>query len=363
MSLEVELGKKIEIQIERLATGGYGVGRYQGMVFFVPYSAPNDRLIVTIVEIKKNFAFAEIDQILEPSQKRSIPKCKYYGVCGGCNWQHISYEEQLRQKQNIVSWIFRNYSCEIKPIIPSENEWNYRRRVQLHQSKGKIGFLKRNSHEMVEILKCEIARPELQNHWSMQKSETSKFELNLTEDGIVTTEDIENVLPFFSQVNIDQNKNLQKIVHDLLQRISCKTVYDFYCGDGNFTFSVASHATDKKIIGMDRDSRLISAAREKLQQKKLKNIEFLELGDTQLKDVPNLSDSVVILDPPRVGCSSKLIKKLLLDRPTAIIYVSCHPQSAERDIKNLSQKFHLETITPVDMFPQTDHIEIVGLLR
>jgi len=358
----LKTGEIIEIQIDRLATGGHGVGRYEGFVIFVPYSAPGDTVRVAISEIKKNFAYAEIKEIINASASRVTPKCKYYGLCGGCNWQHLSYSEQLKQKQAIVDWAFKNLIAS-RPIIPSPKEWNYRRRVQLHQENSRIGFLKRNAYEVVPTASCEIAREELLANWPKPSPELGqKFELGVDEENKIYIDPLKGHSPEFTQVNIEQNKNLQRLVAEFAKKINSKNLYDLYCGSGNFAFAIAQETTSIQVIGVDVDHRLIQKANEKSKKLNL-NLEFLAQRDDKIKGEINFSDSTVVLDPPRAGCSPQLIEKLLQDRPEGIIYVSCHPQTAARDMKILTTKYALEELVPLDMFPQTDHIEVVGLLR
>lgn len=301
---------------------------------------------------------------MEPSTSRVLPRCAAYGQCGGCTWQHVSYAEQIHQKQEIVQWIFKKFPAEVAAIIPSPREWNYRRRIQLHSRAGKIGFLRRESRDLIQLSTCPITREELLEKWPPRFDPHlgEKFELGLGDDGGIYIEKLDH-LPEFSQVNLEQNENLKKTVIEFIKKIGpTKTVYDLYCGSGNFSVAIAEAAEGlpiEEIIGLDTDTRLI----EKAQRLKVKKLKFGVARDSDIGSTHNLKDSIVILDPPRRGCSKHLITKLKKDRPKAIIYVSCHPQTAVRDCKDLQPEFELGNIVPLDMFPQTDHIEIVGLLR
>lgn len=358
-------GQKVSVKIDRLATGGFGVGRYEGMVIFVPYTAPGEVVDVTITEVKKNFSFAEVKKVHLASDHRVKPKCKHYGECGGCNWQHVEYSEQLKQKQEILEWIFRNHHVKADKIVPSPDPWNYRRRVQLHQADGKVGFLKRQSHEVVPIKSCPITREEILNEWP-QKTEAKwgeKFEIGVDDDKKVYRAPLNETTPEFSQVNEQQNENLKEIVVAMARRFDTTAIFDLYSGSGNFAFAVAEANPLATVVGVDSSSALVEKGKLLAKQKKIMNVEFLKMKDSEIHEILNFSGAIVILDPPRSGCSPELLDKILNEKPAGLIYVSCHPQTAERDIQILSKNYRLEALVPLDMFPQTDHIEMVGLLR
>ncbi len=293
------------------------------------------------------------------------PKCKYYGECGGCNWQHVEYFEQLKQKQEILEWIFRNHHIKADKIVPSPNPWNYRRRIQLHQKGGKIGFLKRQSHEVVAVKSCPITREEILNEWPTKVDEKwgEKFEIGLDSAGNVYRSPLAESSPEFSQVNELQNENLKDIVIAMARRFDATAFFDLYCGSGNFAFAIAKANPLATVVGVDSNAALIEKAKILSKQKKIMNVEFLKMKDSEIHEMLNFSNAVVILDPPRSGCSPELLDKMANEKPAGIIYVSCHPQTAERDIQILSKNYRLEALVPLDMFPQTDHIEMVGLLR
>ncbi len=365
MEYPFKIGQVIDLTIDRLAKGGFGVGRCSGFVVFVPYSAPGDQVKVNVTDLKKKHAFAEIVSITAPSTSRIKPKCTHYGVCGGCNWQHITYAEQLQQKQALLQWTFKDFNCEIENIIPSPREWNYRRRVQLHQKNNQVGFLKKNSHEIVQIDSCPIAREELLKNWPKQIEPMlgQKFELGVQQNLEVYKTKLDEEYPEFSQVNIEQNENLKGVVVDFVKQVDDKKkIYDLYCGSGNFSIPLAEAFPEESVVGIDSDARLIQQAQQLAQDKGLRHLEFLQKRDSAIQKM-DFHDSVVILDPPRAGVVDVLLKNLIASKPTAIVYVSCDFQTALRDMRLLSANFRLKRLVPLDMFPQTDHLEIVGLLR
>ncbi|MGZ5279850.1 MAG: class I SAM-dependent RNA methyltransferase, partial [Pseudobdellovibrionaceae bacterium] len=211
----------MEIDIEKLSFGGDGIGRSEGLVYFVPYSAPGDRLKIQVIEKKKNFARAEIVEILKPGPSRVTPPCPVFGRCGGCTWQHVSYEEQLRQKQAIVEDQLKRVltsNTQILQIIPSPNQYRYRNRIQLKFDGKNLGFFARQSHDIVDIDDCPITEeklaqeiPPLRTRLMGQKSRSvPRIELLLKPNGTVETvfEDSPYEGVGFSQVNTAQNQNL-----------------------------------------------------------------------------------------------------------------------------------------------------------
>ncbi|MCA9522447.1 MAG: class I SAM-dependent RNA methyltransferase, partial [Myxococcales bacterium] len=161
-STPVVAGDRAELEISGLSTGGDGVGRLaDGCVIFVPGTAPRDRVAVRIVSRKKRFARGVVEELLVASESRVEPRCPYIERCGGCQWQHVSYDEQLRQKQGLVAHRVERLGASIEPIIPSPDTYGYRCRVRLRFEASdagvRLGFRGARSHELVEIERCAIA--------------------------------------------------------------------------------------------------------------------------------------------------------------------------------------------------------------
>lgn len=356
------------LTIDRLAFGGEGVGRCEGKVVFVPGTAPGDRVRVRVLSDHGRFERAGLVEVLQRSPDRVEPPCAVFGLCGGCQWQHLTYEAQLRWKEEILrESILRVGKIEgatILPVKPATSAWNYRRRIRLKvDGEGRIGFYGFRSHEVVPFEDCRIADPRLNEKLKEIRSDGKRprgeFELSL--DGSDKT--------FFSQVHGEQNEELIQTVLEMAfgnadpAFARKKTVVELYAGSGNFTFSLAERVG--QVVAVEENSRSVQEGRRLSVETGFKNIDWIEgTAEWGLKRVyrQRLAVDLLILDPPRRGAKETL-DLIPLIRPRQIVYVSCDPVTLARDLKDLVRRhYRLEKIQPVDMFPQTYHIESVAQL-
>lgn len=364
------------VTIERLAFGGDGVGRVEGKVVFVPRTAPGDEVRVRFTESGSRFDRGEVAAILKPSPERVVPRCSVFGVCGGCQWQHLDYPAQLKAKETILretlERIGKIKDPPLQPILPSPEPWNYRHRVQLRRDKGKIGYQEAGTHTVVEFENCETAHP-LINKAVLRLKENgaetpSAFEVFL-ENGEVCRRPLEGPERVFSQVNPSLNGRLVEQVTDFVfgreePAFSRKRlVVELYSGSGNFTFPLAARAG--QVFAVEKSRPALHKAEEEARLRKITNIEFV-CGSAEwgLKTVHRrrLPVDTLILDPPRQG-AKEILDLIAVVRPRLLIYVSCDPSTLARDLQFLvARHFTLETVQPLDMFPQTYHIETVSRL-
>lgn len=391
-----KVGQRVSLRIDRLSIGGRGVGRYQNMVVFVPDSAPEDVVEIELTLVKKTFAEGQITRILEVSPFRIQPRCQYVGQCGGCNWQHLKYEEQLVQKRGFVQDAlrkfsgFENFSADlVSPVLPSPSQFRYRNRIQLHHAGTQLGYHRRGSHQLIDIDDCMIADeaitsqlPQVRSHLSTCRP--GRVELFLTEDGQFQLRssreaDLKGQVGHapmeassqFSQVNSGQNRNLVEFsvttLRSELANRPPRRIYDLYAGNGNFTFPLAQAFPRTGVTSAELNPTNVSIARQKAKghfpDRDIKIIEtdvgtFIEKEDLGLNDI-------VVLDPPRAGCDARTANRLSSAAPELILYISCHPVTLARDLNSINSKsvYDLALVQPFDMFPQTDHVEVVALLR
>lgn len=367
--------ESVNLEIEKLTFGGDGLSRHEGLIYFVPLSAPGDELKVRITETKKNFSRAEISEIKKPSTLRTEPLCPVFGQCGGCQWQHIQYSEQLKQKQIIVTDVLRSVvdtKTEILPIIPSPDEFRYRNRIQLKYDGKKLGFYGRKSHEIVDINDCPITEkilsdeiPKLKR--SLQEKNSGpqdKIEIFIDQNQKIQShfQFEENDALAFSQVNRKQNEILVKTVLDWTKNCQPTHVYDLYAGSGNFTFPLMNAFPKASLIGVELSEKAVQSAKQKILENNLsphKMRFFLSDVEFFLKRHVLERNSVVLLDPPRTGCSERTIKYLGSSHIQQIFYVSCNPSTLARDLQRLrlEKKWRIRRIQAFDMFPQTSHVE------
>lgn len=388
------LGPKdiIEITIDRLSVGGRGVGRTSGLVVFVTGAAPGETLEVELTSVKKNFAEAKLKRIVRASPHRIEAPCPVFGICGGCTWQHVSYEEQLRQKREIVRSSLAKFSGfdvsaedSVEPTVASPNEFRYRNRIQLHRGNGRVGFTKRGSHDIVDIDDCPITEVVVSNAIRDLRSDMpykgrDRVEIFLSEDGDVkrrggsrseTADDgtEEHTGPAFAQVNRRQNDRLIEGVVDAFSRLvptsTEATLFDLYAGNGNFTFPLAKRFTNARLVSVELNAANSKLAKERAEREfpgRIIEVDNVDVAKA-LATTPPSRDDVVLLDPPRTGCDPIVMRALVQAAPKAIVYVSCHPVTLSRDLRVLRDAgWKLSAVRPYDMFPQTDHVEALAVL-
>lgn len=377
------LGSKIQLTIEKLAVGGAGIARHDGMVIFVPLTAPEDEILAEITVAKKNFAEARVVEVLKPGPSRRLPPCPYFGEgCGGCNWQHLTEEEQRRQKHLLVFETLKKFNplveFEYLPLQPSPRVLRYRNRIQPKAKGNRFGFFARQSHEILDIQDCLITEEALTakfadvRQWAMNKgaAELKKLEMYIADDesiryGLITDED-DGV--GFSQVNRFQNEDLLQTALSWAGDHEYSKVFDLYAGSGNFTFPLAKKYKSATIYGVELNPKLVDKARSQIRDKKLSY--FHSDVETYMRRAVIGTNDLVVLDPPRAGASEYIMRALAAARPRKIIYISCHPVSLARDLQwffdwahKLGLRAHLDRVQAFEMFPQTDHVETIAELR
>ena len=371
-----EIGKIVKIKIDNIAFGGEGVGRVEGFVVFVPLVIEGEVVEAKIIEVKKSFARGELVKIINPSPIRINAECKYFGNCGGCQYQHIRYEDQFKIKQQQIIELFKRIGGfsedKVAPVIACPQTFNYRNRILVRsQWNGKakkllVGFRKRNSHWVVEINDCKIAEPALNKQIPEVRANPPKrggIKINLR----VAPEDWSVPDHSFFQTNFFILPEMVNKVRKIFQSNNSEYLVDTYCGVGFFAIELANLA--KKFVGVESDKLAIKAAQENSIKFGAENGEFIEgrtedlLPELLEKFSPNKTS--VILDPPRKGCAPSAIEQLRKVKPSQIIYISCHPATLARDLNILCADgvYRLEHVYPIDMFPHTQHIECITDLR
>lgn len=370
------IGSKLELVIHDIAFGGEGVARMDDFVVFTPFVALGETVEVEIVEKKKRFARARLIRVITASTDRAAPECRYFGDCGGCQYQHITYEAQLRIKWKQVADLFTRIGGEsqalIEPVAPCPSPYGYRNRIMIRSQWDKfkqglnIGFIRADNRLVIDVEECKIAEPDLQREiLRVRDNPPPKGGIKITIR--VPPEDWELPPDSFFQNNFHLLPALVETVRQAVLRSGIRYLIDAYCGVGFFSVELADLV--ERFAGVELDLRAIQAARKNAARRNRANGEYWagrteELLPQLLSGFP-ARQTAVILDPPRKGCDGEIIKVLREVRPTQIVYVSCHPATLARDIAQLRAGgvFRLERVTPLDMFPQTQHVECVADLR
>lgn len=433
--------KLFELEIERLASGGNGVGRIDGKVCFVPFSAPGDRLKVKIVREHKSYCEAELVEIIEASPARVKPLCPVFGECGGCDWQHISYAEQCCAKQALLRETLQRIaqlsSPPVADCVPSEQHYGYRARAQfkLHDTPSglAVGFYRRGSRFVIDLPQgCPVVTPAINTAMEHLRSLLQNVpdrnripQVSLEEgvDGVVAivhyigtnqqqllellltwqtlsglaglflqagrkdtllpvfgsghlsyavprcgTADASMLLGYeiggFSQVNRHQNGTMVRLVCNYAKPDAGWRLLDLYCGNGNLSLPLSDLV--QELFGVEGFAASIASAVDNAGQLHVNNSTFncLDAATAVRRLVHQKACfELVLLDPPRAG-AVEVVHELANLGASRIVYVSCDPATLARDLAVLCGKggYQLVEATPLDMFPQTAHLETVALL-
>lgn len=366
----MKIQKPVEFEIEKLVYQGDGLGRAEGMVYFAPWTAPGDRIQPTRLEKKKNLCKVHSFKMIQESSTRRKAPCPVFGECGGCQWQHVLYEEQLRQKQQMVLEQLRKVlgDAQILPII-SGPEWQYRNRIQVHVKSGVVGFHKRGSSEIVTAEYCQISDPRLLAVLPQLKTQPDgRYEIYLQDNGEAklrsAKENEERENSSFHQVNTFVNQELLKSVAALLPA-DVKKLYDLYAGAGNFTFSLLQLRPEILQFEMvELSAKLCHEASLRLQSEGLQSRVRVHQStvDSFIRRTELQNEAVVLLDPPRPGLNSEICTRLNGSKCQEMIYISCNPAALARDLQQLPN-YRVEAVQVFDMFPQTFHVETLAKLQ
>ncbi len=434
--------KTAELVIERLALGGSGVGRIDGKVCFVPFSAPGDRLRVRLLKEHRSYCEAELLEILEPSPARVTPPCSAFGSCGGCDWQHIDYAAQCRAKQAILTETLQRVARLEHPSVAvtkaSAQQYGYRARAQFKVHKTAqglaVGFFRRGSRYVIDLPQgCPVVTPAINSAMARLRNLLQELpdcdripQISLEEGlgGVVAIVHYigqapdrltallvqeqqelglaglflqsgrkDSLVPVFgsghlayqvprqgvaaeelvlgyeiggfSQVNRGQNRAMVDLVGTYAQPEPSWRLLDLYCGNGNLSLPLSGAV--KELLGIEGFAPSIASAVDNAGQLRVNNSTFTCLDVAEAVhglDNQHQCFELVVLDPPRAGAYEAVHRLVRLDA-RRVVYVSCDPGTLARDLAILcgAGGYSLIEATPLDMFPQTGHLETVALLQ
>ena len=383
---------ELVVDIERLLPGGLGLAHEAGKTIFVSLAAPGDRLRVHIDREQGKVVFASIVEIITPSPIRIEPPCPYFGSCGGCDFQQLNYEAQLIAKAEMIRDCLRRIaglqSVPDFDVHPS-NEWHYRSRAvwQLDQETKAIGYYERASRHVCDVADCAVLAPELQN--TLERTRRTPWHLippDLKHLQAVTGDNGVSVSPEFAEFQTTElqlkvsdeaytfnadaffqinQESLGPLMEFALADARGETALDLYCGVGLFTLPLARRF--KQVVGVESNPVATRFARRNLQSAGLENTRIHATGVSEWISTATVGGArcdFILLDPPRAGAESAVIKGILKFAPREISYVSCDPATLARDLKKLiAGGYEIISIGAFDLFPQTHHVETVVRLR
>lgn len=438
------------ITLERMSYGRDAIGHLaNGKTVFVEDGVPEDRVELEITNEKASFARARIAQIIEPSPDRVLSPCVYAGVCGGCSWQNLSYDLQLRAKrENVIAALTRTAHFDkevaqriVAPAIGSPDEWGYRNKLELgvtqdSHAKLLLGMYGDASHDLVPIASCKLAHKKIQNTpKSLQgalrflqgtqdlglfrvgvrhSNRTGECEVALwTRPGAFPRAAVVKTLssalgcssivrviaeegkarkvkhveclagkgfwtekmagarfaisaPSFFQVNTAQAEQLVRSAVIALggtfegetpRGLSGMLIGDLYAGAGTFSVQLARAGAD--VIAVESAG---SSVRDMRRNADINNVDIEVIGGDAARELPELGGlDALIVDPPRAGLADGVVESIAAAHPQKVVYVSCDPQTWARDVARFEHEgYRVTSVQPVDLFPQTYHVEVVS---
>ncbi len=443
-------GDEVTLAIDRMAYGGRGVGRIDGYMVFVPDTAPGDRVRARLWRVKPAYAEADLIEVEAPSPVRTTPPCPHFGPCGGCVWQHLGYDVQLRTKEDIVRESLAHIpglpDVVIRPILPAGTPWAYRNKMEFtFHPEATLGLHRRGAFDrVVPIATCLIqsdtanavlararewastsglSRYDARAHTGLlrqvvirEAKRTGEIMVALIATApevptarelarrlVAETPGIASVLlgvnpgasdglplagvsvlagrPYieeelaglrfrigletFFQTNTDGAEQLVEAVVAFAGLHGEETVYDLYAGIGTLSLPLARRA--KQVHGLEIAASAVEAARENARLNGVTNVAFAS-GDVRrlLPEVLGRAGSpdVLVLDPPRSGAGSRVMRKIIAAAAPRILYVSCNPGTLAADLGDLVRAgYAIRAVQPIDLFPHTYHVECVVLLE
>ena len=358
-----------------------------GKTVFVALAAPGDRVRVRVEREQGNVLFAAIEEIITPSPVRIEPPCPYFGRCGGCDFQQLTYEAQLAAKSEMIrDCLHRIARLENLPdivVTPSPNNWRYRMRAmwQIDQDEHTIGYYERGSRRVCDVVDCAVLRPELQAKLeAVRATEWRQFPPDLKHLDVVVGENSVSFAPDFGEFQTDElsltvrgevyrynaksffqiNPSLLGPLLDFaLDDASGESALDLYSGVGLFTLPLSRQF--RRVMAVESNPTAARFARWNLRDAGLHATQvFTANVASWLSRGPIGAVDFILLDPPRAGAESAVIKRILDLHPAQISYVSCDPATLARDLKKLfAGGYTIRSIRGFDLFPQTHHVETV----
>lgn len=394
--------QKATVEVEKLVYGGDALARLSGHVVLMPFALPGEQVLIEPRRAKGDLLRASTVEVLEPSVHRVVPRCEYFGRCGGCQYQHADYGYQLEQKQAILRETLRriggiSFDGEIQTI--SGEPWQYRNRIQLHFENGRMGFRYADSHEICGITHCPISSPKLNEVIAtlveaVKRPEWPSFLRSLevfTDETSVQLHVVESNRPVaarffhwmtelipgcvpgaldyktaersyrisrgsFFQVN---RFLVDALVGEVLLNANGQSALDLYAGVGLFAVPMADRL--RQVEAVERGG----AACRDLEWNTAGMGERISIvradAGEYLKEVASAPDFIVA-DPPRAGVGREAAGELLRIGAPRVTLVSCDPATLARDLKILVERYTIDRMTLVDLFPQTYHFETVAHL-
>jgi len=383
--------KMITLKLEGVGRLGEALAHYDGRSVFVFGGIPGEEVLAEVVRQRRGHILARVVAVNKPSTRRAIAPCAYFGDCTGCQWQHISYEYQLELKREIVKEALvregRIPDTPVAAMVPAPQMLGYRNHARFTVGpEGSLGFVNQQNRRFVRVERCLIMHSginqvlgQLQGHCGETTQLSIRYGVNTGQwliqpllktlqvpasgqknyQEMLLSRNFRISAASFFQVNSAQAEQMVSLIRERLRLTGQELVVDAYAGVGTFAVLLADSAS--RVIAIEESASAIKDAEVNISG--LTNIELIQAKTEEvLAALPQIPDALV-LDPPRTGCHPAVIWAINLHCPRRIVYVSCDPEALARDLRALCHgPYILEEVLPVDLFPQTHHIECLATL-
>ncbi len=413
----------ITVKAELPAYGGLALARGNGSILLIKNAIPGETVEVKIDDQKKDFAFASATRVLAASPDRTDPACKYFGECGGCQLQYVSYQRQVSMKEEIlIDCLCRiaKIEADLSDAFVGETPWNYRYRGQFKIGQNSMGFYREKTRDVVDIDYCPLMNNSVNDLFSkasqLHKSNAGLFKgisdihISHGDKGIALLKSTERIASAtwqkmaaalmevgfkgvcgesemgktkfahfgeraivlnldglsytvspqsFFQSHWSLNCEVVRFLRQNLSPLNGKRVIDLYAGAGNFSLPLAFDSAD--VYAVEENIVATEDGRKNALANGIRNCRFVECSAERLKVCDTVD--ILVVDPPRPGLTNGALEKILILEPERIVYVSCNPSTLARDIKKLLGQYNIESLRVIDFFPQTYHIESIAVLR
>jgi len=384
-------GERLTLRAGPIVAGGATMTHLEdGRVAFVSYACPGELVEAVVERVHRDYVELVTARVVEPSPDRVAPRCSLFGECGGCQLQHMAYDAQLRAKEEVVREQLRRIghldASVVRPIVGAHDPWGYRNHLRFSTGKmfGDVGFISRRGRGLLKVEQCPIADPwvnqllpALQGHGAglhqvqvRHNAETGSFLINPAMPGVPMetgqrhyTESLAGhrfqvSASAFFQVNSVQAVAMVRLVGEALPARG-RLLVDAFAGVG--TFAVLFADRFEHVIAIEESHS--AAGDSALNLEGFPNVEMRAGKVEEILPLLEATPDAIILDPPRPGCAPVVTAAIAKFRPTSVVYVSCNPATLARDLRLLVDAgYQVEAVTPLDMFPQTGHIECVARL-
>ena len=394
----IAVGDVLRVRAEHWDERGYVTAESTGAPVTVLGAIPGETVQAEVVKVYPERIAARAVSAETPDADRVVPRCRYFGECSGCQWQHVRYERQLEMKRDLVTDALSRYAetsgSEVSPTIASPKQFRYRNHARFSVGRGGesgvSGYVNADSRRFVRVDECAImdtrinqtldqlqGRLNKMTQWSVRVGVNSgdatiqpllPAEIQDIESGrqhyVERINDIEFTVAAssFFQVNSHMIPVMIETICEMLQPKGDETLIDLYCGVGTFSCLIADRVG--KVVGIEESASAVATATRNAAQ--LANVSFVEdKAEAAAQEMAERGDTAdfVIVDPPRIGCDTATLRAVTAFKPRKVVMVSCEPTTFARDLAVLIRDgFKLVRVQPMDMFPHTRHVESVALL-